>query len=249
MVFLSKFTILENSDSVMIKVKYARVLLTKKSWIMTPSCSSQHGSSIDKAAWKIFVFDKPTVIDIKGVTKIGENHSEFIKMQEHIKIVKEAGLSLNRKFIAVFNNRFDSISITNWYKRAYPSLDGCKLVEFVFTSNHMSSHANMIKKYLTQLSDKTEVNLLINRNVHDLIKLMVDDFMKLKNLGINNSKLKYFLYWNNNFGLVRVKNKSQLLFQPALRDFGLWKRICSKITWQILFKRIRSGNYLIKWLL
>ena len=192
MVFLFKFTILENSDSVMIKVKYARVLLTKKSWIMTPNGSSQYGSSIDKAAWKIFVFDKPTVIDIKGVTKIEENHPEFIKMQEHIKTVKEAGFSINKKFIAVFNDRFDSVSITNWYKRAYPSLDWCKLAEFVFTSNQMSSHANMIKKYLTQISDKTEVNLLINRNGHDLIKLMVDDFMKLKNLGINNSKLKYF---------------------------------------------------------
>ena len=175
----------------MIKVKYARVLLKKKSWIMTPNGSSQHGSSIDNAAWKIFVFDKPTVIVIKGVTKIDENHLEFIKMQEHIRTVKDAGLSLSKKFIAVFNDRFDSVSITNWYKRAYPSLDGCKLAEFVFTSNHMSSHANMIKKYLTQLSDNTEVNLLINRNGHDLMKLMVDDFMKLKNLGINNWLLKY----------------------------------------------------------
>ena len=53
----------------MIKVKYARVLLTKKSWIMTPNGSSQHDSCIDKAAWKIFAFDKPTVIDIKGVIR------------------------------------------------------------------------------------------------------------------------------------------------------------------------------------
>ena len=147
----------------MVKVKSARIFIWGKSSILMPNLNSTKNQENNVTEPSIFIFDLPAVLDMTQARKINKDHPEFIKMQGFIEQVKGPNLKPKRKFIAIFNDRFDSIKILNCYKRCYPSLEGWKLVEFVFTNPFMSSHSKIISNYISKIHYKTEVNLFIGK--------------------------------------------------------------------------------------
>ena len=150
-----------------------------------PNLNSTKNQENNVADLPIFMFDLPAVLDMTQARMIDENHPEFIKMQGFIEQVKEPNFKPNRKFIAIFNDRFDSIKIKNCYKRCYPSLKGWKLVEFTFTSPFMSSHSKIISNYVSKINSKTEVNLFIGNYTYNWMNQLSKEFLKLENLGTN----------------------------------------------------------------
>ena len=88
-------------------------------------------------------------------------------MKKYIEQENEDPFKLNKQFIAIFNDRLDSISIRNCYKRCYPNPDGCKLIEFAFTTHFMKSHSVIIRNYLSQIHDRTKINLFIGRKAYN----------------------------------------------------------------------------------
>ena len=64
----------------------------------------------------IFVFNHPKALSFSGVQKTEETHSSFIRMMNYIDIAKESNLKNAKRFIAIFNENFDTINIRNCFK-------------------------------------------------------------------------------------------------------------------------------------
>ena len=190
---------IDKIDSVLIKIKSAKILISGKSKIMMADYNStkdQHNYSDSK----VFVFTRPRLLDLKGIWKVSENSSQFKMMMEYIKTENKNLLNSNKKFIAIFNDKFESIRIKNCYKRCYPNPEGCKIVKFVFTSQWVSSHAKIIRNYLSQINERTKIKLKIWREIYNWIYQLIDDFLELKNLSIHFNNPNYstnlFLLFN-----------------------------------------------------
>ena len=166
----------------MIKVKSARILLTNKSNILMSDFNSdknQHSCSKSK----VFIFAEPRFFELKGISKVGEDSIQFRMMLEHIESENKDLINSKQRFIAIFNGRFESISIMNGYKRWYPNPDRCNIVKFTFTSELMSSNSKIIRNYLSFINERTKIKLYIGRNAYNWIKTLMNDFLELKNLG------------------------------------------------------------------
>ena len=180
--YISDFYI-DKTDFVLIKIKSAKILISDKSNIMMPN-NNLIRNNHNYSGSKVFIFARPRHLDLKGVSKVGENSSQFKLMMEYIQTENKDLLNSNKKFIAIFNDNFESINIKNCYKRCYPNPDGCKIAEFVFSSQWVSSHAKIVRNYLSQINERTKIKLCIGRNTYNWIHQLINDFLELKNLSI-----------------------------------------------------------------